>query len=128
MTDAKERVVPCGSCQACCRREWIFLDAASGDVVEIYHTEEAIHPVTGKLAKALAHKANGDCIYLGATGCTIHGYRPHLCRIFDCRIHYLNLAKKPARERSVELRSAAKVRELYEVGRDMLNKFPIVEE
>jgi len=33
----------------------------------------------------LAHKANGDCIYLDELGCSIHGRAPSLCRIADCR-------------------------------------------
>ena len=32
----------------------------------------------------LAHKPNGDCVYLGASGCTIYEKRPLMCRRFDC--------------------------------------------
>lgn len=128
VTDQKERAVPCGSCQACCRREWILLDPAAGDVIELYETEDVVNSRNGKTTKALAHKANGDCLYLGATGCTIHGYRPHLCRIFDCRVHYLNMMKKPPRERDRELREQFNVREMFTIGRDMLKKHPLVEE
>lgn len=34
----------------------------------------------------LAHKDNGDCIYLGDTGCTIHERKPQQCREMDCRV------------------------------------------
>ena len=50
MTDAKERIVPCGTCQACCRREWIVLDPAAGDVIEIYETVEVVDPRSGRAA------------------------------------------------------------------------------
>ena len=34
--------------------------------------------------QALAHKPNGDCVYLGEKGCTIHERRPAVCRAYDC--------------------------------------------
>lgn len=33
----------------------------------------------------LAHKANGECVYLGKKGCTIHDRAPIVCKAFDCR-------------------------------------------
>lgn len=33
----------------------------------------------------LAHKENGDCIYLGVGGCSIHDRKPRMCREMDCR-------------------------------------------
>jgi len=33
----------------------------------------------------IAHLPNGDCVYLGDNGCTIHGRAPALCRAADCR-------------------------------------------
>lgn len=33
----------------------------------------------------IAHKPNGDCVYLAGNGCTIHGRAPALCRAADCR-------------------------------------------
>jgi len=36
--------------------------------------------------RVLAHKDNGDCVYLDReTGCTIHDDAPAICREFDCR-------------------------------------------
>ena len=128
MTDAKERLVPCGTCQACCRREWIVLDPAAGDVVEIYETVEVVDPRSGRAAEALAHQENGDCVYLGPEGCTIHSYRPRICRQFDCRVHYRSIAKKPAHERNQALRESPNLRELYEIGRAMQKKHPLAEE
>jgi Fe-S-cluster containining protein len=28
---------------------------------------------------------NGDCSYLGESGCTIHDRAPVMCRVYDCR-------------------------------------------
>jgi hypothetical protein len=33
----------------------------------------------------IAHKPNGDCIYLDEQGCSIHDRAPSLCRSADCR-------------------------------------------
>jgi hypothetical protein len=36
-------------------------------------------------ALMLAHKPNGDCIYLVESGCSIHDHAPSLCKSADCR-------------------------------------------
>lgn len=33
----------------------------------------------------LATRANGDCVYLCAGGCSIYDTRPNICRSYDCR-------------------------------------------
>jgi hypothetical protein len=33
----------------------------------------------------LAHKPNGECVYLKKNGCSIHDHAPFLCRLADCR-------------------------------------------
>jgi Fe-S-cluster containining protein len=33
---------------------------------------------------ALRRTPDGDCVYLGPQGCTIHGRHPVICKIFDC--------------------------------------------
>jgi Fe-S-cluster containining protein len=124
MTAKEERAVPCGSCQACCRREWIVLDPAAGDILELYATEDVFDPRTGRPVKALAHKPNGDCFYLAADGCSIHGHRPYLCRIFDCRLNYREMMKMPAGDRRRALRANANAKEMFEIGREMEKKFP----
>ncbi len=52
------------------------------------------HQSTGNPVFLLATDANGQCVYLGASGCTIYDRRPLLCRSFDCRKHYLILPKQ----------------------------------
>lgn len=34
----------------------------------------------------LAHKPNGDCVYLGDRGCTIQDDKPQMCGEMDCRL------------------------------------------
>ena len=47
-----------------------------------YATEP--HPyIPGALM--IAHKPNGECVYLDENGCGIHDHAPSLCRIADCR-------------------------------------------
>jgi hypothetical protein len=49
---------------------------------EGYRTEP--HPyIPGALM--IAHKPNGECVYLDEKGCSIHDHAPSLCRIADCR-------------------------------------------
>jgi hypothetical protein len=79
--------VPCNGCTLCCQ---------GGDAIRILPGEDASqwatepHPfVEGALM--LAHKRNGDCLYLGdigqgKLGCTIHGKNPLICRRMDCRV------------------------------------------
>ena len=73
-------VVPCNGCTACCRNDMVRLLPA--DDPAQYRTEP--HPYRiGELM--LAHKPNGECIYLTATGCGIHDTSPEMCRVMDCR-------------------------------------------
>lgn len=72
--------VPCGGCTACCHKDAVRL--LPGDDSFEYETEP--HPfMPGELM--LAHKPNGDCLYLGDKGCTIHEWKPQMCREMDCR-------------------------------------------
>ena len=73
--------VPCNGCRRCC----------IGDGVRILPHEDASQWETvphflGLRHRMLAHKGNGECIYLGPDGCTIHDKpRPQLCEEMDCR-------------------------------------------
>ncbi|HXX62239.1 MAG TPA: YkgJ family cysteine cluster protein [Bacteroidota bacterium] len=74
------REVPCNGCTLCCQGDAIRLEDA--ELSMGYKTEP--HPyVSGALM--LAHSANGNCVYLGEGGCTIHDRSPLLCRSADCR-------------------------------------------
>lgn len=73
--------VPCNGCTACCKGQRIIL----GPDEEHGYRFEFTRRGDGLVEMMLAHKPNGDCIYLGQHGCTIHGQAPHACREFDCR-------------------------------------------
>jgi Putative zinc- or iron-chelating domain len=76
----------CGTCTVCCQGDLIFLKP--GDDPSLYITAVS----NGK--RILAHKENGDCIYLDK-GCTIHSYRPIGCRELDCRKVYKFVKRNP---------------------------------
>jgi hypothetical protein len=60
-----------------------------------YQTEP--HPyIPGALM--IAHKPNGDCIYLDEKCCSIHDHAPSLCRSADCRSIALRLSFEKAME------------------------------
>jgi Fe-S-cluster containining protein len=72
--------VPCNGCTLCCRdHHLVLLFPEYGDDVASYETQM----IGG--AHALKMKENGDCIYLGEGGCSIHERVPGVCREFDCR-------------------------------------------
>lgn len=72
--------VPCNGCTLCCHN----------DAVRILPHEDASKWQTEPHdymhgARILAHKPNGDCVYLGERGCTIQNDKPQQCREMDCR-------------------------------------------
>jgi hypothetical protein len=78
---------PCAGCRLCCTnqgREGVPLNLAAGD-----------DPVSYKGATfragvwRLPVAENGNCAFLGPTGCTIHERAPSVCRVFDCRAAYI---------------------------------------
>lgn len=73
--------VPCDGCTRCCVGDSIRM--LPGDDMSQYRVERH-----NRMAGAwmLAHKPNGDCIYLHESGCTIHNRRPQMCREMDCRL------------------------------------------
>ena len=72
--------VPCNGCTLCCQGDAIRL--TEEDNPDEYLTEP--HPYISR-ALMLAHKSNGDCVYLVESGCSIHDRAPSLCRSADCR-------------------------------------------
>ena len=122
---AENNAVPCGTCHHCCTHEWIFLRPEQGDIAELYDTVDIVSPTTGLPAKALAHKPNGDCIYLGDSGCTIHGRHPAVCRAFDCRRFFLDMLRRPRTERRRNMRDVARFQETFEIGQRMQDEFPV---
>lgn len=72
--------VPCNGCTLCCQRDLVRLEPS--ETAEEYLTVS--HPFIA-CALMLAHKLNGECIYLESGGCRIHDHAPSLCRSADCR-------------------------------------------
>jgi Fe-S-cluster containining protein len=72
---------------------------------------------TGNPVFLLATEANGQCVYLGVSGCTIYERRPLLCRTFDCRKHYLIL---PRHDRDNLVRLGLSSRAVFNAGRTRL--------
>jgi Fe-S-cluster containining protein len=58
-------------------------DAASYQTAMCYSPGKAPYLI-------LDRRANGDCVYLGEAGCTIHGRAPRACQDYDCRKLFLN--------------------------------------
>ena len=89
MTNMRPTTVPCGSCRACCRGRTAVLltqedDPAAFDTMQI-------PGLPGEFFLRIL--PNGDCTYLGPQGCTIHERAPMMCRVFDCRRHFLSTTK-----------------------------------
>jgi len=77
---SNQRIVPCNGCRLCCQGDAVRLEPE--DMAEGYQTEP--HPYIPN-ALMIAHKANGECVYLDERGCSIHDHAPSLCRSADCR-------------------------------------------
>jgi hypothetical protein len=83
----------CGGCTRCCRGDTILLypeeDPSRWDTVRDDWTGD----------HQLRRGLDGNCVYLGPQGCTIHGRQPRMCQEYDCRLHALNVQAMPASER-----------------------------
>jgi len=107
--------VPCNGCRQCCVNfPAIVLHPECGDDISAYETVEIPHPLTGNQSHMLKHKDNGDCIYLGASGCEIYDNRSIICREFDCRKMYLRFTKS-TREHMVRNKIADK--QIFDAGK-----------
>lgn len=78
-------VLNCNGCTACCKRDKIILGAEDDREFFRHHKEWS----NGQAYDVLDRKPNGDCVYLEADGCGIHGSAPGICQRMDCRELYL---------------------------------------
>ena len=104
--------VPCDGCTRCCHNDAVRL-LASDDLSQ-YQTEP--HPYMPE-ARMLAHKPNGDCLYLGNEGCTIHATKPLMCREMDCR--RITRAITWTQARKMEARGALRM-DIWRRGKELL--------
>jgi Fe-S-cluster containining protein len=91
-----------------------------GDDVSSYEhiTIEMPGPSGGVEKLNLVKKgADGNCIYLGSDGCTIHDRAPSICREFDCRRFFLS---KTRNERRALLKSGMASSDVIRAGRERL--------
>lgn len=102
MMVVSEVIVPCNGCRACCRDNFVPIDESNGDVLADYKTRFATLSPIAESFPILDHKPNGECIYLGDTGCTIWNRRPYMCRIYDCRAQFLSMTRAE-RRRNIKL-------------------------
>lgn len=106
--------VPCNGCTRCCHNDLIRL-LPSDDPTQ-YRTIP--HPYR-RGAKALAHKPDGDCVYLGKNGCIIHATKPQMCREMDCRRIALALSWTQARKLGAQRRISIGV---WRRGKELLRE------
>jgi hypothetical protein len=110
----KRADVPCGACTLCCRTlivplaeeefadyDWAWITTRAGE----------------RLGRALQRKPNGECVYLGENGCTIHGRAPHVCQRFDCR-ELFRKSDRNGRRKAISSGKIPKV--LFDKGREMI--------
>ena len=108
-------IVPCEDCHLCCRL-MTPIRPEHGDDAAQYQTAVCLTP--GKAPYViLDRKNNGDCIYLGAHGCTIWDRAPHVCREFDCRNTYKN-SDRAGRRLAIKRGDMSK--EIFDRGRELL--------
>ena len=114
--------VPCNGCRACCINDMIILHPEHGDRAADFQTVACRHPLTGKPALMLDHKPNGECVYLGEGGCTIHERAPAICREYDCRKQYLSMSR-PERRRAI--RAGLMDQTKFDAGRDRVHTLKV---
>jgi len=116
LQSGEETEVICGGCTECCRsNQGLVLHPELGDDVESYRHQ--VIEQAGAPLYLLATNEHGHCAYLGVGGCTIYERRPHLCRSFDCRKHYLIL---PRQDRDNLVRLGLSSRPVFNAGRSRL--------
>ena len=114
--------VPCGSCHRCCTNDQIILHPECGDVVASYEHEATTSPLTGEAAYQIKRKPNGECIYLGAEGCTIHDRAPAICKEFDCRRMFLKFSRT---ERRRLVKTGLFSQDVFDAGRARLDSLRV---
>lgn len=107
-----ESSVPCNGCTACCKRDLIRLRPEMGDDLSQY-----AHHMHDGYGLVLDHKPNGECIYLTARGCGIHGRAPFNCRAFDCRTLFRSTPKE---QRRIRITENPTMRQVYDAARSRL--------
>ena len=80
----------CGGCGRCCQGKTIPLNPYEVARIAAHQgisTTEALARFTSDIGASLRSRENGDCVFLGAIGCTIHASRPLACRLYPLGRH-----------------------------------------
>ena len=112
--DATRADVPCGKCRLCCQTLIVPL---AQEEYAAYDWAWVVKQDGTRLGRALKRRPNGDCVYLGEAGCTIHGRAPHVCQRFHCR-ELFRRSDRPGRRQAIASGKIPKI--LFDKGRDML--------
>ena len=118
-------VVQLAGCEARWMAEGARIAAGGGAaIIDINMGCPMRHVTTGWSGSALMRDpVTGDCVYLTATGCSIHARRPAVCRRFHCARTALALERVPRRVRKILLRRGDVVDDaLLARGRDRLQR------
>lgn len=107
--------IECGSCRACCLRDVVKLHPKLDDLDTFdWHYEQA---PSGEVFAVVDRRADGACVYLGDAGCTIHERKPVACRMFDCRVLYM---ETPAVRRKRRISENPTMKLVYDAARERL--------
>jgi len=83
----------CDGCRACCLGDTIILKPHENP-----KAWNAKPRFDGRWE--LRKGEDGNCAFLGPTGCTIHGRAPEVCQSFDCRRYALHVRLKAPADRA----------------------------
>ena len=103
----------CNGCRKCCEGDEIELLLKGDPRLKGRPADNPSQFKTRKRADGaivLARGKDGNCAYLGPTGCTIQARKPRMCRAYDCRLHALAVQKMTP-EMQAERMGMASVRE-----------------
>ena len=92
----KLRPVDCGDCTLCCQLETVHLTRKEDGK---FQTEEYLDKDTGQTRRRLAHDSRGNCVYLGAKGCSIWHVKPEACNAYDCLLWVKHFGEEKCRQR-----------------------------
>ena len=85
---ARDMVVPCGACIACCTSAQ-FVHIAPDEADTLAHVPAALcFPAPGLPPGhvVLGYDERGQCPMLVDGACSIYEHRPRTCRTYDCRV------------------------------------------
>jgi len=112
--------VACDGCTLCCRSgELITLCDEDTPPPGGYQTMVVgdVGGPEGRVFEVLA-QVDGRCVYVTASGCSIHRWAPMVCKVFDCAGLYVSKTRRQRRVMEARDRSGY-VKALYARGREL---------